>query len=82
MKPTKKDYSKINTITELLGLVRYRNRFNIVQEGFYTFSDLHAPIDLTACAEDEISILKTAVRQLAKQADNTYHNSLEKDLGN
>ena len=64
MKHTQKDYTKLNLIANKLGFVQYIFKKEI-KEGFYTLKGLDAPIDLTACGEDEISILKTAVRQLS-----------------
>ena len=60
------------------GLVPYVDRWGKIKEGVYTIEGLHAPVDLSACAEDEKSILKTALRQLSEQAEESYQNAIER----
>lgn len=72
-----KDYSVITEIAAKLGLVPYKN-FGKIQNGVFSYKDLHAPIDLTACANVEISILKTALQQLSIKLDDNYQDALER----
>jgi hypothetical protein len=81
MKSTgQRDYSILTRHAKNCGMVPYTNRFGKIEEGKYTLEGLNAPIDLSACAEDEKSILRTAVKQLSEQIDEAYHNSIEKSL--
>ena len=80
MKTTQRDYTKMTELCEKLGMSKYTNRMGNVVDGFYTLNGMEAPVDLTACAEDETSILKTALKQLSEQCDESYHQSIEKDL--
>lgn len=80
MKKIKFDYTNMTKLAEKLGLVPYIGRGGRVEEGKYTLEGLNAPVDLSACAEDEISILKTALKQLSEESDNAYHMSIERGL--
>jgi len=80
MKPTKRDYTILTQIAKHCGMIPYTDRFGMIKEGLYSLEGFEAPIDLSACAEDEKSILKTAVKQLSEQADEAYHNAIEKYL--
>ncbi len=80
MKDTQRDYTKLTAMAKHCGIIHYTNRWGKIQEGKYTLEGFEAPIDLSACAEDEKSILRTAVRQLSEQADESYHNAIERDL--
>lgn len=82
MKPTKRDYTRLTQIAKYCGLIPYTDSVGNVRKGFYTIEGLEAPVDLTACAEDEKSILKTALRQLSEQADESFHNRIEANLYN
>jgi hypothetical protein len=80
MKTTNRNYLVLTHIAKRCGMIPYTDRMGKVKDGFYTLEGLDAPIDLTACAEDEQSILRTAVRQLSELADEAYHASIERDL--
>ena len=80
MKDTPRDYRILTAMAKHCGMIPYVNRLGIEQVGKYSLEGFNAPIDLSACAEDEKSILRTAVRQLSERADEAYHNSIEKDL--
>ena len=80
MKDTPRDYTKLTEIAKSLGMMPHKNRWGMVEAGKYTLYNFHAPIDLSACAEDEKSILKTALRQLSERADNAYNDAIERDL--
>ncbi len=77
---TDRDYSTLTQIAKFCGLVPYVGRTGQVEAGKYTMEGLNAPVDLSACTEDEKSILKTALKQLSEQADEAYHNNIERDL--
>lgn len=68
MKPTKRNYTIMDELCSKLGLEPY-NPYLGSPKGFYSYKGFKAPVDLTACAEDEISILKTAVSQLSEKLD-------------
>ncbi len=51
-----------------------------IEDGIYTFGHFHAPVDLSNCPLDEKSILKSAVKQLSEQADESFHNAIERDF--
>jgi len=80
MKDTPRDYTRLTAIAKNCGFVPHTNIFGQIQPGLYTLEGLNAPIDLSACAEDVYSILRTAVRQLSELADENYHKGLENDL--
>ncbi len=80
MKFRNKDYTRLTAMAKNCGMIPYMNRWGKIEEGKYTLEGLEAPIDLSACAEDEKSILRTAVRQLSEQVDESYHNAIERDL--
>ena len=80
MKKTNMDYTRLTAIAKNCGMIPHKNRMGVIQNGFYTLEGLEAPIDLSACAEDEKSILRTAVKQLSAQVDEAHHNAIEKDL--
>lgn len=80
MKKTFVDYSRMTELAKKLGMVPYTNRAGVVIDGCYTMKDLEAPVDLSASAEDELSILKNAIKQLSEKADEAYHQSIERDL--
>lgn len=66
MKELNKDYTNMTAIAARLGLVPYNGILNI---GLYSYKGLNAPVDLSACAENEISILKTSVSQLSEHIE-------------
>lgn len=74
------DYTAMTAHAKNCGLVPYTDRWGKLKEGFYTMEGLEAPVDLTACALDEKSILRTALRQLSEQSDKAHHNSVERNL--
>ncbi len=80
MKDTPRDYTKLTGIAKFCGMIPYTNRMGKIEDGKYTLEGFEAPIDLSACAEDEKSVLKTAVRQLSEEVNESYHNGIEKDL--
>lgn len=80
MKKNERNYDNLTEIAKKCNLVPYSNRFGRTFEGSYSLQGCEAPIDLSACAEDEVSILKTALEQLSKSVDDAYHSSLERDL--
>lgn len=81
MKPRKnQDYSTMTKLAAKLGLIQYKDRMGRDIPGFYTMEDLEAPIDLTASAHNEVSILKNALRQLSETVNESYHQSIERDL--
>lgn len=53
------------------------DRFGNPRSGFYRYRDTYAEIDLTTCATDLKSIVKTAFDQFAEQIDNVYHCGIE-----
>ncbi|MFA7307620.1 MAG: hypothetical protein WC026_13210 [Hyphomicrobium sp.] len=63
MKDSKRDYTKLTAIANTFDLTPYTQRGQ-VQEGLYNYKGLRIPIDLSACAEDAISIIKTVLKQL------------------
>jgi hypothetical protein len=69
MKDTPRDYTRLTAMARYCGMIPYVNSCGKTEEGKYTLEGFEAPIDLSACAEDEKSILRTAVRQLSKQAN-------------
>ena len=79
MKKTPNDYAIMNVLCEALGMKPFKNRMGIVEPGFYCYQNLHAVIDLSACAENEIAILKTALEQLSKNCDNSYSDAIERN---
>ncbi len=82
MKKTLADYARLTEIAAHCGLVPHKYSDGKIKEGFYTMEGLHAPVDLSACAEDEKSILKTALKQLSEMADDSYHAGIEHNLAN
>lgn len=80
MKKNERNYDNLTEIAKKCNLVPHTNRFGRASEGVYTLEGYEAPIDLSACAEDEISILKTALEQLSKSIDDAYHMAIESDL--
>jgi hypothetical protein len=65
----------MTAIAGFCGLVPYVDRYGKLKEGVYTMEGLHTPVDLSACAEDEKSILKTALKQLSEQIEEYFHNN-------
>ncbi len=80
MKDSPRDYTKLTAIAKFCGMIPYTDRMGKIVDGKYTLKGLEAPIDLSACAEDEKSILITALRQLSEQADEEYHRNIERDF--
>lgn len=80
MKPIKRNYDTLTAICKGLRFIPYTNRLGNAVEGVYTLEGLHAPVDLSACAEDETAILKEAVSQLSQSTDDLYHVGIERDL--
>jgi hypothetical protein len=80
MRSTKRDYTNMTKVAAELGLEPYSDRIGNVVRGFYTLEGLNAPIDLTASAENDVAILKNALRQLSEQVDESYHRMIEGDL--
>ncbi len=79
MKKLITEYTALTTLAVKCGLIPYVE-FNAIKPGFYTLPNLEAPIDLTACALNEISIYKTALKQLSERADEAFHHSIERSL--
>lgn len=75
-----KDYTRMTQIALMCGLVPYVNRWGKTQEGVYTLKGLDAPIDLSACKEDEKSVLRTALQQLSERVDDSNNDTIERDL--
>jgi len=82
MKDTPRDYTNLTAIAKQCGLVPHISVFGQIHNGLYTLEGLNAPVDLSACAENEMSVLRTAVKQLSEIADENYHRGLENDLIN
>lgn len=80
MKKESIDYTKMTELCAKLGMVPYSDRMGQIKPGVYTLQGLAAPVDLSASAEDEISILKNAVRQLSEEANEAWHRMVEMDL--
>ena len=78
METQEKDYTSMTVIVGFCGLVPFIARWGKVIDGVYTIDGLHAPVDLSACAEDEKSILKTALRQLSERVDGFYQMDIER----
>lgn len=71
------DYSMMTQIAGFCGMIPFTDRHGKVIEGQYTLKGFHAPVDLSACAEDEKSIFRTALQQLSEQADENQRNTSE-----
>ncbi len=71
-----KDYTTLTAIAAHCGMVPFKDRSGVIIPGLYTLEGFHAPVDLSACAEDEKSILKTALKQLSENADNHFHMAI------
>ena len=80
MKNTPRDYTILTLIAKACGMVPHKDRFGTTRDGVYTLEGLEAPVDLSACAEDEKSILKTALKQLSEEVDDAEHNAIERDF--
>ena len=78
MKKTPRDYRRLTAMARHCGMIPY-DRCDKIAEGTYTLKGFHVPIDLSTCAEDEKSILRTAVGQLSEQAEKSYHNTIVSD---
>lgn len=79
MKPNPNpDYTALTALCDKLGLVPYANG----NPAAFSILGHHAPVDLSACAVDEISILKTAVKQLSEKLDDAYCEAKERDTLN
>lgn len=81
MKDTPRDYTKLTAIAKNCGMVEYK-KWGVIQQGIYTIEGLEAPVDLSACAEDEKSILRTALKQLSESVDNSYYEAINRDTLN
>lgn len=79
MKPSPRDYTNLTAICLSLNLIPYSGYLGS-PEGIYSFKGLHAPVDLSACAEDGVSILKTALEQLSERCDDSTHDAIERSL--
>lgn len=80
MKTSKKDYTELTKIAKKLNMVPYIDRWGKTIKGQYTL-DLHnAPIDLSACDNEEKSILLAALQQLSKDVDDSFHDSIERSF--
>ena len=75
-----RDYTKMTQIAALCGMTPYLGRNGKVEEGRYALVGKQAPVDLSACAEDKESILKTALQQLSEQVDEAWHIAVEKSF--
>lgn len=73
------NYESLTILCEKLGLVPYEPHLG-AQKGIYTMKGLSAPVDLTACAETEIAILKTALKQLSESVSESYYNAIERSM--
>jgi hypothetical protein len=62
-----RDYTKMTAIAVNIGFTPYFHPITGLMEGKYTYKGYKIPIDLSASAEDEKSILKNAVEQLCEQ---------------
>ncbi len=82
MKPIKRDYQELTAHALNCGMEPFKNRNGNIEEGIYTLIGKNAPVDLSACAADEKSILRIALKQLSEQADELYHAGIENDLNN
>ena len=81
MKPVPNpDYTAITKTAKALGFTPYKNRWGKHLAGVFTLNGYHSPVDLSACANDELSILKTATLQLSKKVDEQYHLLIEQEL--
>ena len=74
------DYTSVTKTAKALGFTPYKNRWKKLIAGVFTLNGYHSPVDLSACANDELSILKTATLQLSKKVDEQYHLMIEQDL--
>ncbi len=77
MNKTVSDYTRLTDIAKSLGFVQHLELLLTPVPGFYTLNGFRAPVDLTACAEDEISIMKTAISQLSERVDADYWERIE-----
>ena len=68
MKDTPRDYTRLNELALSLGFRLTSN------EGKYIFKNTMSVVDLSACAENETAILKTAVEQFSEQIYNNHLN--------
>ncbi len=80
MKETTRIYARLTATAKNCGMIPYKNRWGKIEDGIYTLEGFEAPVDLSACAEDEKSILRTAVRQLSEQAQASWDRMVERDL--
>ncbi len=74
------DYTALTQHAAHCGMVPATNRLGQVVDGFYTLKGYNAPVDLTASALDEKSIMRNALKQLSQSVDEAFHNSIESDL--
>lgn len=79
MKKGNRDYTRLTEIAAHCGLEQFIDRGNI-EEGFYTMKGLHAPVDLTACVEDEKSILRTALKQLSEKESERWNEMIGRQM--
>jgi hypothetical protein len=80
MKTKDLDYTELTLMAKSLGMVPHTNRMGQIVKGKYTLEGYEAPVDLSACAKDEKSILLTAIQQLSNSVNESYHNGIERDF--
>ncbi len=80
MKTTPRNYEALTEAAAKLKMVPFVDSTGTVQPGIYCYNGLFAPVDLSASADDAISILCNALYQLSHLADVYHHQSDDEDL--
>lgn len=81
MKEIKRDLDKMTAFAKNCGMKPYVNRMGEIEPWLYVLDGYYyASVDLSACAYDEKSILRTALKQLTEVVDENYNNFIEMDL--
>lgn len=86
MKNIKIDFAALTSVAyNACGFVPFEENGKI-KEGYYCLPGKNAVVDLSACALDEKTILREAVKQLSNEIHNigeeAWHNAIERDLDN
>lgn len=74
MKPQKRNYTNLNELAIKLGFVPTKREGKYLVNGTSTVE-----VDLSACAENENAILRTAMIQLAEQVEDYYFQARERE---
>jgi len=74
MKPSNRDYTNLNELAIKCGLVPTKTRGKYLVNG-----TISVEVDLSACAENENAILRTAMIQLAQKLEDYFFERKEKE---